>query len=1153
MSHTNRTIFGSGTHLSRRDVEAIVELSATGGSVYIVADIAERDLINAVEGDHCRTDDTGNWYIFNKLGAWSSLGGGGGGGGSVDTVTNASVGDGALVTGTATDPTIKRIIDGTGLTLTQNATSVTINRDAMTLENLSNVLVGVPNEGDSIVYTSGQWERQHHATGHVHDIIAAGDVLGTNDTEHQILAVDNANNYFHTLIGVNHLSEIINYDMPPTTDDIVTFNAGGKMRPVSALAQSKVTDLTTDLANKAETTHTIESHGDVTLTSLANGQTLVYNGSIWENKMLTALSSVTQPVSEMLGFRSEVHTPFGDVWFYREDFDCYGETPPLWHDLAYAGGPFTLGVTPIGFGVNGGITLATTISGAGSPDTFYVHRNITLTNVHDILALTFFVLSDDAVAIYFNGVLVKAYNVTPPLTHATFSDDAVADAAEPSYILHIIPKTDFTAIEGVNRVAFAVFNNSNAGNDMIFDCEIGCMIKTSVKDIAEFDLDDTVAYQDNDIMRYKVATDHWTNEQLTMDDIHYSVAVSNVVATYGGNDNLFDSTGTNHFTASGTALYTTGKHSNCFNLNGSWHPFHATIGGFNGLVEDYSWEFWYKSAAIAYSTNISRELTDSTQKGYVFQHESASNSFLCKITGDASSNNYKLMQFDTGVIDDALFHHIIVTWNIVNLFRVYVDGVITAVTFTSTQDLTVTSQSAGVFKLGERGDGSSPLTGQIDTLRLYDKELDVLEVVSLYNGGSGIDASNSATLAAILADKASATHTHTIGEISDVDTPLVGDDQQYLRWNNGTSSCSWETPPAGGSGEVNTLTSIGGETSIVSAKVGVDLQVRSFKSTTGTIGFSITDTIDCNVDNASIINDTGATATDIWSGSKLTTDLSGKSDTSHAHTLNDLTGVTITAASIHEVLYHNGSNWQDKQLSTNHLLDVDATAIGNDKILVYKTASGKHEYETPSGGGATTLASLTDTTIVTPVNKEILTYDTTWKNISIDHSYLSDNGTTTHAAIDTHIGLTEEHKTPANTDLEDLGDVGVVTTVPLSILWRNAGDTAWEQRQPFMNIVPISVNTTIGAAHVGSMLRLTSAVDISVFDSILGFPEGGEVSLLVDHAVPTGNILMKANTISLVRNETAHVGVTNIALDESYAVVVLKLVHQLTDRWLIIN
>ena len=46
------------------------------------------------------------------------------------------------------------------------------------------------------------------------------------------------------------------------------------------------------------------------------------------------------------------------------------------------------------------------------------------------------------------------------------------------------------------------------------------------------------------------------------------------------------------------------------------------------------------------------------------------------------------------------------------------------------------------------------------------------------------------------------------------------------------------------------------------------------------------------------INDAGATVTDIWSGSKITTELAGKADSSHTHDAADVTSGTFADARI---------------------------------------------------------------------------------------------------------------------------------------------------------------------------------------------------------------------------------------------------------------
>ena len=56
-----------------------------------------------------------------------------------------------------------------------------------------------------------------------------------------------------------------------------------------------------------------------------------------------------------------------------------------------------------------------------------------------------------------------------------------------------------------------------------------------------------------------------------------------------------------------------------------------------------------------------------------------------------------------------------------------------------------------------------------------------------------------------------------------------------------------------------------------------------------------------------IINDSGTSATELWSASKINTELGTKSSTSHTHALDDLTDVTNTTPTAGEVLVATGS------------------------------------------------------------------------------------------------------------------------------------------------------------------------------------------------------------------------------------------------------
>jgi hypothetical protein len=64
-----------------------------------------------------------------------------------------------------------------------------------------------------------------------------------------------------------------------------TLAVAGTAGTYTTIAQSQVTNLTSDLAGKASTSHThaFDDLSDVTISSPASGQTITYNGSAWVN------------------------------------------------------------------------------------------------------------------------------------------------------------------------------------------------------------------------------------------------------------------------------------------------------------------------------------------------------------------------------------------------------------------------------------------------------------------------------------------------------------------------------------------------------------------------------------------------------------------------------------------------------------------------------------------------------------------------------------------------------------------------------------------------------------------------------------------------------------------------------------------------------
>jgi hypothetical protein len=162
---------------------------------------------------------------------------------------------------------------------------------------------------------------------------------------------------------------------------------------------------------------------------------------------------------------------------------------------------------------------------------------------------------------------------------------------------------------------------------------------------------------------------------------------------------------------------------------------------------------------------------------------------------------------------------------------------------------------------------------------------------------------------------------------------------QALVWNDTTSLWTPATISAGESGEANTASNLGtgvdGE-GLFSNKLGVDLQFKRIKAGTNitfnsqpnyveisaSVGPHTHDASDItsgtfadariassnvtqyessinhnvllnyNITEHRIINDGGTSATELWSASKINTELSGKSNTSHTHTHSSTTGQT---------------------------------------------------------------------------------------------------------------------------------------------------------------------------------------------------------------------------------------------------------------------
>lgn len=141
-------------------------------------------------------------------------------------------------------------------------------------------------------------------------------------------------------------------------------------------------------------------------------------------------------------------------------------------------------------------------------------------------------------------------------------------------------------------------------------------------------------------------------------------------------------------------------------------------------------------------------------------------------------------------------------------------------------------------------------------------------------------------------------------------------------------------------------------------------------------------TLNATGGGASIIDDTTTALDKTWSSDKISSELSGKADTSDVPSdLEDLDNVNISSVTDGQVLtYDNAtSKWINANAtgssSVATLTDVNLTSLANNQILKYDSASSKWVNANESGGGSSTLSGLTDVDITTPTDGQILRYD----------------------------------------------------------------------------------------------------------------------------------------------------------------------------------
>lgn len=177
--------------------------------------------------------------------------------------------------------------------------------------------------------------------------------------------------------------------------------------------------------------------------------------------------------------------------------------------------------------------------------------------------------------------------------------------------------------------------------------------------------------------------------------------------------------------------------------------------------------------------------------------------------------------------------------------------------------------------------------------------------------------------------------------------------------------------------------------------------------------------LDASVHRA--ILDTGTAVTDLWSADKIGTELATKALSIHTHVEADITDLDkYTVAQVDTnvgIVQTDITNHKNDATIHFTQANISITESQISDLKVYSLASHTHA-----------LNDLTDSTIASPLNDQVLTFETAsglWKNKTpvagiTDHLLLSNIGTNSHAQIDTHLADVTVHRT--------IDDAGITTT-----------------------------------------------------------------------------------------------------------------------------
>jgi len=210
-------------------------------------------------------------------------------------------------------------------------------------------------------------------------------------------------------------------------------------------------------------------------------------------------------------------------------------------------------------------------------------------------------------------------------------------------------------------------------------------------------------------------------------------APAGLVNWWRGEGNANDSADGIHGTLQNGATFTAGKVGQAFSFDGvnDSVSFGNTIGNFG--TNDFTIEYWIKTS----STRIEAVLGKWGNCGLssFFAMRLTSGKLSMEMAQDAGGNNFN-SRLSNQSINDGVFHHIALVRQTTSI-KMYIDGV---ADFTnSTAGITGLNNTAEL--LAGSGpcigvDGTANFTGQLDDISIYNRALNLSEILSIYTAGS---------------------------------------------------------------------------------------------------------------------------------------------------------------------------------------------------------------------------------------------------------------------------------------------------------------------------------------------------------------------------------------------------------------------------------